>query len=85
MRGNQLNIEQQIQNFKREDLLRFHPLVTGMDMLVRSFKVKELPRIVFDNQYTSFGGGKEGAMKKRRMLRNADPDLIMKKKRKWKD
>ena len=81
MRGNQLNIEQQIQHFKREDLSRFHPLVSGMDVVVRNYKVKELPRILFENQYDSFGGGKEGAMKKRRMLRDSDPKLIMKKKK----
>lgn len=81
MRGNQLNIEQQIQNFKREDLARFHPLISGMDVLVRSYKVKELPRVLFENQYEAFGGGKEAAMKKRRMLRNADPQLIMKKRK----
>jgi len=81
MRGNQLNIEQQIQNFKREDLSRFHPLMNGMDVLVRAFKVKELPRILFEDQYEAFGGGKDGAMKKRRKLRDADPQLIMKKKK----
>lgn len=81
MRGNQLNIEQQIQNFKREDLLnRSFPLVPGMDILVRSYKVKELPRLLFEGTYPD---GKEGAMKKRRRIRNSDPNLkILKRKMK---
>ena len=70
MRGNQLNIEQQLQNFQQWDLSRFQPLVPGMDVLVKSFKVKELPLICFKDVYEE---GKIGAMKKRRMIRDADP------------
>ncbi len=70
MRGNQLNIEQQLQNFSRNDLSKFQPLVNGMDVLVKNFKVKELPLICFNDIYE---GGKIAAMKKRRQIRDADP------------
>ena len=70
MRGDQLNIELPLQNFREFDLLRFQPLVPGMDVLVKSFKVKELPRICFEGFYE---GGKKEAMKKRRRLRELDP------------
>lgn len=70
MRGNQLNIEQQLQNFRQYELARFQPLINGMDMLVKSFKVKELPLICFQGIYE---GGKLDAMKKRRRIRDADP------------
>lgn len=46
MRGNQLDIERQLSNFRNYELSRFHPLVPGMDVLPRSFQVKELPKIV---------------------------------------
>ncbi len=70
MRGNQLNIEQQLQNFSMFDLSKFQPLVSGMDVLVKNFKVKELPLICFEDIYE---GGKIAAMKKRRQIRDADP------------
>ena len=70
MRGTELNVEQQIQNFQKWDLARFQPMVPGMDLYVRSFTVKELPRICFEEMYE---GGKMEAMKKRRRVRDADP------------
>ncbi len=70
MRGNQLNIEQQMQNFREWELTRFQPLLNGMDMLVKTFKVKELPLICFEGIYD---GGKLEGMKKRRRIRDADP------------
>jgi hypothetical protein len=39
-----------------------------MDVLVKPFKVKELPTICFESL-----GGKQEAMKKRRRMRNDDP------------
>lgn len=77
MRGNQLNVEQQIQNFREWELTRFQPLVPGMDVMVKCFKVKELPKIVFENMYD---GGKLGAMKRRRSLRDADPRVQERKR-----
>ncbi len=70
MRGSQLNIEQQLQNFREWELTRFQPLINGMDMLVKSFRVKELPLICFEGIYD---GGKLEGMKKRRRIRDADP------------
>lgn len=70
MRGDQLNIEQQLQNFRQYDLTKFQPLINGMDLLVKSFKVKEMPLICFEGMYE---GGKLEAMKKRRKIRDADP------------
>jgi len=70
MRGDQLNIELQMQNFREWHLGDFKPLVNGMDVLVKCFKVKELPLICFDEMYV---GGKITAMKKRRRVRDADP------------
>jgi hypothetical protein len=70
MRGNQLNVEIPLQNFRDWDLSRFTSLSPGMDVLVKSFKVKELPKICFEGMYE---GGKVEAMKKRRQLREADP------------
>jgi hypothetical protein len=69
MRGDQLNVELPLQAF-RQELSRFHPLVPGMDLLVKNFRVKELPRFCFE----SYKGGKEEAMKKRRQIRNDDPE-----------
>jgi hypothetical protein len=45
MRGNQLDIERQTQNFQQWELSRFQPYVNGMDVFVKKFKVKELPLI----------------------------------------
>ena len=70
MRGNQLNVELQLHNFREWELSRFQPLVQGMDLVVKPFRVKELPKVVFEGIYP---GGKEEAMKKRRQMRNADP------------
>jgi poly(A) polymerase len=77
MRGNHLNVEMQLQNFREWELSRFQPLVPGMDVLVKPFKVKELPGVVFKDSYK---GGKEEAMKKRREMRNADPRLQEKRR-----
>jgi hypothetical protein len=77
MRGRALDIERQMQNFREWELSRFQPLVPGMDVLVKCFAVKELPRIVFENTYP---GGKLEGMKKRRQIRNADPKLQEKRR-----
>eukprot|EP00934_Nitzschia_sp_Nitz4_P008711 Nitzschia sp. Nitz4//scaffold3_size479765//468537//471038//NITZ4_000195-RA/size479765-processed-gene-1.558-mRNA-1//-1//CDS//3329551043//8701//frame0 len=71
MRGNQLNIELQMNHFREWELSRFQPLVPGMDVLVKTFECKNLPRICF----AIYGeeNGKDIAMKRRRMLRDADP------------
>ena len=69
MRGTQLNVELQMGHFREWELARFQPLVPGMDVLVKSFGVKNLPKICFE----IYEGGKEAAMKRRRMLRDADP------------
>lgn len=70
MRGSQLDVERQLTNFRNYELSRFYPLVPGMDILPRSFAVKELPKICFEGTYD---GGKAGAMKRRRMMIEADP------------
>ncbi|KAL3804232.1 hypothetical protein ACHAW5_011152 [Stephanodiscus triporus] len=70
MRGNQLDVERQLANFRNYELSRFYPLLPGMDILPRSFGVKELPRMCFEGMYE---GGKVAAMKRRRMLIEADP------------
>jgi hypothetical protein len=77
MRGGQLNVEMQLQNFREWDLSRFQPLASGMDILVRSFKVKDLPKICFEGFYPD---GKIEAMRKLRQLRDADPVRQEKKK-----
>jgi poly(A) polymerase len=77
MRGNHLNVEMQLQNFREWELSRFQPLVPGMDVLVKPFRVKELPRVVFEGSYKR---GKKEAMKKRRQMRNADPQLQEKRR-----
>ena len=79
MRGNELDIERQLQNFSRFELSRFHPLTPGMDVLPKTFAVKELPRICFEDVYE---GGKVAAMKRRRMLIEADPKRIEAKNKK---
>ena len=79
MRGEQLDIERQLSNFRKFELGRFHPLVPGMDILPKSFGVKELPTICFDGIYE---GGKVAAMKRRRALIEADPKRIEAKKKK---
>ncbi|KAL7490112.1 hypothetical protein ACHAW6_015874 [Cyclotella cf. meneghiniana] len=70
MRGNQLDIERQLSNFRNFELSKFYPLVPGMDVLPRTFAVKELPKICFEGMYE---GGKIAAMKRRRLLIEADP------------
>jgi hypothetical protein len=79
MRGKQLNVEQPLQNFREWELSRFQPLVTGMDILVKSFTVKLLPKICYEGMYA---GGKMEAMQKRRRMRDADPDRQEKKRQK---
>ena len=79
MRGEQLDIERQLSNFRKFELARFHPLVQGMDILPKSFGVKELPTVCFDGTYD---GGKVAAMKRRRSLIEADPKRIEAKKKK---
>jgi poly(A) polymerase len=69
MRGSQLNVELQMSHFREWELSRFQPLIPGMDVLAKSFAVKNLPKICFD----IYEGGKEAAMRRRRMLRDADP------------
>mmetsp|Transcript_57478 Transcript_57478/g.171484 ORF Transcript_57478/g.171484 Transcript_57478/m.171484 type:complete len:875 (-) Transcript_57478:148-2772(-) len=69
MRGDQLNVEQQMQKFRQFELSRFEPLIPGMDIYVRCFGVKSLPLGCFE----MYEGGKVGAMKRRRQLRDADP------------
>jgi len=70
MRGDQLNIELQMQNFREWHLGDFKPLIDGMDVLAKCFKVKELPLLCFDEMYE---GGKIEGMRKRRQMRDADP------------
>ena len=70
MRGTQLNMEQQLQNFREWELKRFQPHLNGMDVLVKHFPVKMLPKMCFVDIYE---GGKLVAMKKRRRIRDADP------------
>eukprot|EP00986_Skeletonema_menzelii_P001885 scaffold510_cov184-Skeletonema_menzelii.AAC.13 len=79
MRGSELDIERQLQNFSRFELSRFHPLIPGMDVLPKTFGVKELPKICFEDVYE---GGKVAAMKRRRMLIEADPKRIEAKNKK---
>jgi poly(A) polymerase len=69
MRGSQLNVELQMAHFREWELARFQPLIPGMDVLVKSFECKKLPKICFE----IYEGGKDAAMNRRRMLRNADP------------
>ena len=73
MRGTELNVELPLYNFREYELGRFQPLVPGMDLLVKIFTCRELPKLVF-------GGNKAEAMKKRREIRNADPARQEKKR-----
>lgn len=73
MRGKELNIEAQLHNFSQWELSKFQPLVPGMDLVAKSFRVKELPKVCFPD------GNKDAAMKKRRQLRDADPRLQKKR------
>jgi poly(A) polymerase len=70
MRGDNLNAELALQNFREWELGRFQPLIPGMDILTKAFKVKELPKICFEDVYE---GGKAVAMQKRRRMRDSDP------------
>ncbi|KAK1748599.1 poly(A) polymerase [Skeletonema marinoi] len=79
MRGSELDIERQLQNFSKFELSRFHPLTPGMDVLPKTFGVKELPKVCFEDVYE---GGKVAAMKRRRMLIEADPKRIEAKNKK---
>lgn len=78
MRGSQLNIDMQMNNFRNWELARFQPLISGMDVLVKTFTCKTLPAVCFE----SYEGGKVGAMKHRRALRNKDPKRIERRKAK---
>jgi len=78
MRGNQLNIEQQINNFRDWDLSRFQPHVHEMDLCTKDFRVKELPKLVFEGMYE---GGKLEAMKKRRRIIDSDPKVQERKRK----
>ena len=78
MRGNQLDVERQLSNFRNYELSRFHPQVPGMDILPRSFVVKELPKICFE----IYEGGKVSALKRRRTIIEADPKRIEAKNKK---
>ena len=69
MRGSQLNVELQMQHFRDWELSRFSPLVPGMDIMAKTFTCKHLPLICFE----IYDGGKQAAMKRRRMLRDLDP------------
>jgi poly(A) polymerase len=73
MRGNQLNIELQMSHFREWELSRFQPLVPGMDVLVKIFECRNLPKICFEIYDSEGNNGKEIAMKRRRMQRDADP------------
>jgi hypothetical protein len=77
MRGDQLNIEAPMQNFREWELSRFQPLVPGSDILVKAFKVKDLPKFCFEGMYP---GGKLEAMKKRRKMLDADPERLERKR-----
>lgn len=76
MRGDHLNAELAMQNFREWELGRFQPLVPGMDVLTKCFKTKELPNICFEEIYD---GGKLEAMRKRRTNLNNDPERLARK------
>jgi hypothetical protein len=76
MKGDQLNVETQIQAFKTTELQRFQPAIPGCDMTTNYFTTKRLPKEVF----AQYEGGKEEAMKKRRERRDADPKRQAKKR-----
>jgi poly(A) polymerase len=83
MRGEHLNVEQQIQKFKDYDLVRYQPLLMGMDVLFRTFQTKRLPPICFDGSYpastssttstSTISSAKQYAMRKRKRLLEASP------------
>ena len=77
MRGSDLNVELPLHSFREFELSRFQPLIPGMDILVKSFYVKELPLLCFDDV-----GGKLVAMKKRRQQRDSDPARIERRRQK---
>lgn len=77
MRGSDLNVEIPLHSFREFELSRFQPLIPGMDILVKSFYVKELPLICFEDV-----GGKLVAMKTRRQMRDSDPVRIERRRQK---
>mmetsp|Transcript_26100 Transcript_26100/g.38611 ORF Transcript_26100/g.38611 Transcript_26100/m.38611 type:complete len:833 (+) Transcript_26100:89-2587(+) len=77
MRGRQLNIELQLSNFREWELSKFMPFVTGMDLVAKSFTVKELPTLCFE---TFMNVSKIEAMQRRKALRKADPRRQEKKR-----
>jgi hypothetical protein len=78
MKGTQLNVEQQLQKFKEYELNKFHHLVAGQDVLFKAYRVKELPRFVFDEVYS---GGRAFAMKRRKKILSEDPKRLEAKRR----
>jgi hypothetical protein len=78
MKGNQLNVEQQLQKFKEYELNKFYHLVAGQDVLFSAYHVKELPRFVFDEAYI---GGKALAMQRRKKMLAEDPKRAEAKRR----
>lgn len=73
MRGTELNVELPLYNFREYNLSRYTTLVTGMDLMCKTFSCKELPKLIFD-------GKKAQAMAKRRRIRDADPQRQEKKR-----
>jgi len=73
MRGNQLNIEQQLHHFKDYELSRFPFYINGMDIFVKSFTLSHLPKFLFQEYYKN---GKKEAMKKRKLIKSKDPKVI---------
>mmetsp|Transcript_16504 Transcript_16504/g.24949 ORF Transcript_16504/g.24949 Transcript_16504/m.24949 type:complete len:828 (-) Transcript_16504:1996-4479(-) len=77
MRGKQLNVELQLSNFREWELSKFMPFVSGMDLVAKSFTVKELPKLCFE---TFMNMDKNEAMQRRKALRKADPRRQEKKR-----
>lgn len=78
MKGNQLNVEQQLQKFKEYELNKFYHLVSGQDVLFSAYHVKQLPTLVFDGAYI---GGKALAMQRRKKMLEDDPKRAEVKRR----
>lgn len=77
MRGTDLNLDGVLNQFRDMDLSRFQPLIPGMDILCRVFAVKSLPAICFiskDDPDMDPLLAKRAAMKRRRAIRDADPE-----------
>ena len=77
MKGEQLNLESTIQNFKNRDLAgKYEHKIPGNDLLVKYFPLKKLPKACF----TSYEGGKEEGMRKRVEIRGEDPKRLKRKR-----